>query len=63
MEQAKAKYYHHAYGPGKNRVTFLVNSTGKRLVRDFESPYLARLFVNKLRHSRKCTLIGYPYFP
>lgn len=43
-------------------VTYIVNAIGVRLTRSFESEYLARKFVNKLRHSRKCTLVAYPVF-
>lgn len=43
-------------------VTYIVNATGTKLKRSFDSPYLAWKFVNKLRHSKKCTLVSYPYF-
>lgn len=36
------------------------NEKGVRLTREFDSPYLAARFVNKLRHSKRCTLISYP---
>lgn len=58
----KAQYINRAEFPGRNRVTFIVNASGKKLVRDFESPYLAHLFVNKLKHSRKCRLVSYPNY-
>lgn len=47
---------------GYYQVTFLVNATKERLTRSFDSPYFARQFVNKLRHSRRCTLISCPIF-
>lgn len=43
-------------------VTYIVNATGAKLKRSFESEYMARKFVNKLRHSRKCTLVSCPLF-
>lgn len=42
-------------------VVFLIKATGARVTRQFESPYQARLFVNKLKHSRKCSLISCTY--
>lgn len=47
---------------GENDVVFLENKSGKRLVRQFDSPYIAEKFVNKVRRSRKLTLISYPIF-
>ena len=41
-------------------VEYLVNTSNTRLVRVFDSPYQAMKFVNRLRHSKKCTLISYP---
>lgn len=58
----KTQYAYGAQLPGVNRVVFVVNATGKKLCRDFESPYLAHLFVNKLKHSRKCRLVSYPNY-
>ena len=43
-------------------VRFIINATGVRLTKSFESPYNARQFVNKLKHSRRCTLVSYPLF-
>lgn len=43
-------------------VTYIVNATGERLTRSFESGYLARKFANKLKNSRRCTLVAYPVF-
>lgn len=47
--------------PGSGyEVVFMDNTTGKRLARFFSSLYLAQKFANKLRFSKKCTLISYP---
>ncbi len=45
---------------GYYNVTFIVNETRQKLTKSFDSPYLARVFVNKLRHSKRCTLVSYP---
>lgn len=47
---------------GYYQVVFIVRETGQRLTRGFDSPYLARKFVNKLKHSRRCILVSYPNF-
>lgn len=47
---------------GYYTVTFVVNATGDRLTRGFDSEFQARAFVNKLKHSKKCTLTSYPLF-
>lgn len=47
---------------GRYKVSFIVNATGEQLVRGFDSEYLARKFVNKLKHSKSCTLASYPIF-
>lgn len=44
------------------KVTYIVNKSGVRLTKGFDSEYLARKFVNKLRKSRVCTLVSYPIF-
>lgn len=44
------------------KVTYIVNKSGVRLTKGFDSEYLARKFVNKLRRSRVCTLVSYPTF-
>lgn len=44
------------------KVVFLVNATGQKLVRSFDSEYMAWKFVNKLKHSRRCRLVSYPLF-
>lgn len=43
-------------------VIFLVVKSGERVSRVFTSEYECRIFVNKLRHSKKCQLISYPLF-
>ena len=47
---------------GFYKVTFLVNKTNEKLQRSFDSPYLAREFVRKLKHSKRCTLVSAPLF-
>lgn len=49
-------------GTGYYKVYFLVNATKEKLVRSFDSLYLAEKFVNKLRFSKRCTLISCPLF-
>lgn len=39
-------------------VCFIVKATGEKLVKSFESDYMAQKFANKLRHSKKCTLVS-----
>ena len=60
----KSAFYEEDYGnvDGCYKVTFLIKETGKRFVRGFSSPYQARLFVNKLKHSKKCMVISHPIF-
>lgn len=43
-------------------VTFTVNATRETLTRSFDSKYLAWKFANKLKHSKRCTLVSYPLF-
>ena len=45
----------------KLKVIFL-NEKGERITREFDSEYLCRKFVNKLRFSKRCRLISYPSF-
>lgn len=52
--------YANKYNDGYYKVTFVVNQTREKLTRGFDSPYGARKFVNKLRYSKRCTLISYP---
>lgn len=47
---------------GFYKVTYLVNNTGVKLTRSFLSPFSARKFVNKMKYSKRCTLISYPNF-
>lgn len=44
--------------PGVYAVTFLNNKTGAKLVRTFNSPYMAKEFARKLRYSKRCTLVS-----
>lgn len=39
-----------------------INDRGKRVEKTFDSEYLCRKFVTKLKHSKKCTLVSYPLF-
>ena len=45
---------------GRLEVVFLVNETGERVTKLFDSPYHCRLFVNKLKHSKRLSLVSYP---
>ena len=47
---------------GFYKVRFIINATNEYLVRGFDSPYLASKFVNKLKHSKRCTLVSCPAF-
>ena len=47
---------------GYYKVTFIVNATKERLTRGFDTPAEARVFVNKLKHSKRCTVTSYPIF-
>ena len=40
-------------------VTFIVNKTAERRIRSSDSDYLARNFMNKLKHSKRCTFVSY----
>lgn len=42
------------------KVVYRVLSTGVDVTKTFASPYLCRKFVNRLKHSKKCSLISYP---
>lgn len=46
----------------KLTVKFLVKASGQIIERVFDSPYECRLFVNKLKHSKRCQLISWPTF-
>lgn len=54
--------YEHDLPPYYYNVTFLINETGIKLTKSFESEYMAYQFVNKLKHSKKCTLLISPLF-
>lgn len=43
-------------------VSFIVLESNTEITKTFYSEYLAKKFVNKLKHSKKCKLISYPYF-
>ena len=43
------------------KVIFL-NEKGTRVEKTFDSPYLARKFVNKLKYSKRCRLVSAPLF-
>lgn len=43
-------------------VRFIIKATGVKLTKSFESPYNARQFVNKLKHSKRCVLLSHPNF-
>lgn len=43
-------------------VVFIVKATGQKVVREFTSEYHARIFVNRLRHSKRCVLVSCPLF-
>ncbi len=43
-------------------VTFLVLDSKTEVTKHFESYYKCRLFVNKLKHSKRCVLLSYPNF-
>lgn len=59
MGKERAEYYDG--GPvGNLDVIFIVRDSGRTLVRKFDSPYLARVFVNKVRRSKKMQLVSYP---
>lgn len=41
-------------------VIFIVNISGEKITKSFNSPVQCRKFVNKLKHSKRCTLVSYP---
>ena len=43
------------------KVTFL-NEKGVLVEKAFSSPYLAKKFVNKVQHSKRCRLVSAPLF-
>ena len=41
-------------------VVYRVRESGATVTKTFDSLFLCRKLVNKLKHSRKCDLISYP---
>lgn len=39
-----------------------INERGTRVEKLFDSVYLCRKFVNKLKHSKRCVLVSHPNF-
>lgn len=39
-----------------------INDRNVRVTKRFDSEYRCRLFVNKLKRSRRCTLVSFPNF-
>lgn len=39
-----------------------INEKGTRVEKLFDSVYLCRKFVNKLKHSKRCVLVSHPNF-
>jgi hypothetical protein len=48
--------------PWESTVVFRVVKSKAVVTKKFDSPYLARKFVNKCKHSDKVTLIAWPLF-
>jgi len=62
MERNNTYYADKDQSVGHLKVTYIVNKSGVRLTKGFDSEFLARKFVNKLRRSWVCTLVSYPIF-
>ena len=62
MAQSQTCYLSNDEGTGYYKVVFFVPETGQKLVKSFDSEYMVRKFVNKLKHSRRCRLVSYPLF-
>lgn len=60
--QGQTCYFDRDTGTGYYKVTFIVNATRQKLTKSFNSEDMARKFVNKLRYSKRCTLLSYPLF-
>ena len=43
-------------------VTYMVKETGVVLTKVFHSEYLARKFVNRVVHGKRCVLVSCPLF-
>lgn len=48
--------------PYHYNIDYIVLKTNVRLTKSFESEFMARKFVNKLKHSKECFLISCPIF-
>ena len=44
------------------KVIYRIRESGVTITKVFESPYLCKRTVEKLKRSRKCELISYPIF-
>jgi len=51
----------HEIIPGHFKVTFIVHASGNKVTKSFDSEYHMRKFINKLRHSKKCSLVSFSY--
>ena len=58
----EAVYFDENVSPGFLEVVFIVRESGTKLVRNFDSEYLARKFVEKVKRSKKLILVSYPLF-
>ena len=56
----RAFYMDEDDGDGYYAVVFLVLDENKKLIRRFNDSYKARLFVNKLKRSKKCRVLSCP---
>ena len=56
----ETKYIEEVPNVGAFDVVFISKDSGRKLVRNFDSPYLAKKFVDKLRYSKRCILVSYP---
>ncbi len=41
---------------------WFLNERGQRVRKEFTSVYQCKLFVNKLKRSKRCKLLSYPLF-
>lgn len=44
------------------KVVYRIRETGVTVTKCFDSPFICRKTVEKLKRSRKCELISYPVF-
>lgn len=56
----ETKYIEEVSYIGDFDVVFIAKDSGRKLIRVFDSPFMARDFVNKLKRSKKCILVSYP---